>query len=271
MGKLESELISLGFQQTRASNWTRKHDIVQIVRSSERPKVRVMWREYWKDFFAIIFDYSKADGPICIVPTIELFNSPFVSQKRKDQAYVNSGYYWSQKFNFEDDLAQLVLSFENRWDVLGEKAGATENNEQKNANNLGNTNNASKVKQPLSTQALLTCTMTDFHVFLDAKIKNGIPNLTRNERIKLKGKCQNPQCGKKAELHSAHVHGLERTLIIDSVIKNYFVDEKEQIIQVDLHKVIAEIFEAHKPINEHFRFLCSECHRKYDKGTLAIN
>ena len=56
---------------------------------------------------------------------------------------------------------------------------------------------------------------------------------------------------KKAELHSAHVHGFERTLIIDNVIKNYLIDEKEQIIQVDLHKVVAEIFEAHKPINEH--------------------
>jgi len=199
MEKLENELISLGFQQARTSNWTRKQDIVQIVRSSERPKVRVMWREYWKDFLAIIFDYSEADGPICIVPTGELFNSPFVSEKRKGQAYVNSGYYWSQKFNFEDDLPQLVLSFENRWDVLGGKAGDRKNNEQRNANNPDDKNNVSKVKQPSSTQAkaLLTCTITDFHVFLDAKIKNGIPNLTRIERIKLKEICQNRKCQKR--------------------------------------------------------------------------
>jgi len=125
VGKLEDELRSLGFQKNRAANWTRKHDIVQIVRSSERPKLRVMWREYWKDFLAIIFDYSEADGPICIVPTSVLFNLPFISEKRKDQAYVNSGYYWSQLFNIEDSLAQLVLSFENRWDILGGNRGET--------------------------------------------------------------------------------------------------------------------------------------------------
>ncbi|MGA2385807.1 MAG: hypothetical protein ABSG33_04655 [Candidatus Bathyarchaeia archaeon] len=123
MGKLESELSKLGFVRNRTSNWSRKHDIVQIVRSSEHPKVRVTWREYWKDFLAIIFDYSKIDGPVCIVPTKDFFNAPFVSQKRREQAYVNSGNYWSQVFVFNDPLPRLILSFSNRWDVLGGQRG----------------------------------------------------------------------------------------------------------------------------------------------------
>ena len=40
--------------------------------------------------------------------------------------------------------------------------------------------------------------------------------------------------------------------------------EQRALIQVDLGMVINEILEAHKPISEHFRFLCAECHRKYD-------
>lgn len=123
MGKLQSELTSLGFQQNRATSWSRKQDIVQIVRSSETPKVRVMWREYWKDFLAIIFDYSEAGGPICIVPSQEFFNSPFVIQKRKKQTYVTNKYYWSQRFKFDDEMAQLVLKYENRWDILGGQKG----------------------------------------------------------------------------------------------------------------------------------------------------
>jgi hypothetical protein len=126
MGKPEIELQSLGFQQNTRSNWSRKHDIVQIVRSSESHRFRVTWREEWKDYLAIIFDYSEAGGPVCVVPTQVLFNSTFVSQKRNEQSYVNSGNYWSQLFNFDDDLPQMVLSYENRWDVIGGKRGPIE-------------------------------------------------------------------------------------------------------------------------------------------------
>ena len=59
MDKLKSELTKLGFVQNRKSKWVRKHDIVQIVHSSEYPKVMVTWREYWKDYLALIFDYSS--------------------------------------------------------------------------------------------------------------------------------------------------------------------------------------------------------------------
>jgi hypothetical protein len=96
-------------------------------------------------------------------------------------------------------------------------------------------------------------------------IKNGIPNLTRKERERLNKVCQ--ECKEEVtQIDSAHVQGFERDIIIDNVIKKYIIDEKERIIQVDLHKVVQEIFDAHLPIDKHFRFLCPECHRKYDYG-----
>jgi hypothetical protein len=52
-----------------------------------------------------------------------LFNAPFIRQKRQEQAYINSGNYWSQIFDFQDSLPQLVLSYANRWDILGGQKG----------------------------------------------------------------------------------------------------------------------------------------------------
>lgn len=266
MGKPEGELQLIGFQQNTGTNWSRKHDTVQIVRSSESHRFRVTWREEWKDYLAIIFDYSDAGGPVCVVPTQVLFNSTFVNQKRKEQSYVNSGNYWSQIFNFEDDLPQLVLRFENRWDILGGKLGQAKGWQQTNGKKIrSGPFRAHFGRRHSDTSAQLTCTMEDFHVFIEDKIKNNIPNLTRKSRATLNKVCQH--CNKEVtQIDSAHVHGFERDTIIDNIIKKYVVDDKEQIIQVDLHKVVQEIFDAHLPINEHFMFLCPKCHRDYDNG-----
>ena len=123
MKKLERKMVSLGFQRKRTNNLIRGNDVVQIVHSSEfqRSAIRVSWREEWKDYFAIIFDYSPANGPICIVPTKVFFNSHFVSQKRNMTSYINSRYCWSQPFKLEDELPQLILRYENKWEILGGK------------------------------------------------------------------------------------------------------------------------------------------------------
>lgn len=118
MNKLEHKLSELGFRQNRNNNWSRNFDIIQVVRFSERSSVRVTWKEEWKNYFAIIFDYTEASGPICVVPTKVLFNSPFVFRKRHERSYINSGNYWSQLFFLNDDLPQLVLSYADRWDIL---------------------------------------------------------------------------------------------------------------------------------------------------------
>ena len=107
----------------------------------------------------------------------------------------------------------------------------------------------------------LPCTTRQFHIFIGPKIRNDIQILTKREKAKLNSVCQGH--GDRAELEAAHV-GKTRVQIIDSVLTKYVIDEEKHIIQVDLGKVIDEIIEAHMPLSGHFKFLCANCHRKFD-------
>ena len=120
MGTVEDKLGTMGFRKAKANFWTRRNQFVQVVHSTEynRDIIRVMWKEEWKNYSAIIFDYSSANGPVCIVPVDVLFNSNFVKKKRKQKSYANSGYWWSQKFPTNHELPRLVLKHENRWDLI---------------------------------------------------------------------------------------------------------------------------------------------------------
>jgi len=66
----------------------------------------------------IIFDYSRGEGPVCVVPVDVLFKLPFVAEKRKQEAYANNGYWCSQRFPRYHELTKFVLSYTDRWDVL---------------------------------------------------------------------------------------------------------------------------------------------------------
>ncbi|MGA2683220.1 MAG: hypothetical protein ABSF44_15645 [Candidatus Bathyarchaeia archaeon] len=85
MQELQGKLASFGFRQNRKNNWSNGHSKVQIVTSSEfsQNAVRVSWKEEWKEYLAIIFDYSTAQGPVCIVPTTLFFTSQFVSKNAR--------------------------------------------------------------------------------------------------------------------------------------------------------------------------------------------
>lgn len=82
------------------------------------PYIRITWKEQWKDDHAIIYDYTKTHNPICFIPIQELFNIDFVREKRQQPSYENSGYWWTQKFPLDKALAQFVLSYRDRWDLL---------------------------------------------------------------------------------------------------------------------------------------------------------
>ena len=130
MGKVEERLASLGYQRLQRNNlerslWVKGENTVRVVHSSEFKikyvksiYVRVLWREEWKDDHAVVYDYSEGEGPVCIVPIIELFKSDFVEKKRRKDSYANSGYWWSQKFPVHHELATLVHNFRDRWDLL---------------------------------------------------------------------------------------------------------------------------------------------------------
>jgi hypothetical protein len=117
---VEQRLESLGYGKIRRNMWLQKKQVVHIVHSSEfgRSYICVMWREEWENDYAIIYDYSSGGGPTCIVPVRDLFMSDFVKEKRQKISYVNSGYWWSQKFPLDHELGRLVLSFKERWDLL---------------------------------------------------------------------------------------------------------------------------------------------------------
>ena len=116
---LESKLVTLGYRRTSKNEWAKNNRIIHVVTSVEYgPRIRVTWKEKWKDDHAVIFDYSKAQGPTCIIPVPILFKASFIEEKRKTQAYKNSQYWWTQTFQEEHELPQLVLTFQNRWDLL---------------------------------------------------------------------------------------------------------------------------------------------------------
>jgi len=93
---------------------------VQVVHSGEcdRYTMRVTWKEQWKDYSVIVFDYSAVKGPVCIVPVSVFFNSDFVNKKRKMKSYANSGYWWSQIFAVDHELPSLIMKYRNRWDII---------------------------------------------------------------------------------------------------------------------------------------------------------
>ena len=120
MRLVEKKLTELGYERLGRRLWRKGTRTVRVVTSSERRKgyLRILWREEWKDYYAIVYDYSSGVGPICIVPVEILFNSPFALQKRKESAYSNSGNWWSQRFPVNHEFRKLILSYKNRWELL---------------------------------------------------------------------------------------------------------------------------------------------------------
>ena len=120
MEKIESELLSRGYKRNRETNWINGDKIVQVIaREFRNGKIWVCWDEAWKDFFCLIFDYSKVGGPTCVVPADGFFNFPVVFNKRQKPAYANSKYTWRQPFGLNHELSQFILGYKDRWDILG--------------------------------------------------------------------------------------------------------------------------------------------------------
>ena len=99
MVAVEDKLKSLEYRESRGNVWINEKRTVQVQHSSEcqRDAFRIIWKEEWKDYHVLILDYSAVEGPVCIVPASVLFKSSFVTEKRVEDSYQNSGYWWSQK------------------------------------------------------------------------------------------------------------------------------------------------------------------------------
>jgi hypothetical protein len=116
---VEKNLLELDYRKTNGTEWQKNGRVVHIPTSGYYGShLRITWKEKWKNDHAIIYDYSKANGPVCIVPIPEFFKTDFVQEKRQQQLYADSGYWWTQTFSIDNPLAQFVLSYRDRWDIL---------------------------------------------------------------------------------------------------------------------------------------------------------
>jgi len=100
--------------------------------------------------------------------------------------------------------------------------------------------------------AEIECTIKEFHKFIGPRIRNMVQLMTKKRKKDIK------------HLEAAHVKGNSRKDLINVILKKYTIDEKNQLVKVDLEKFEREIIEAHKPLDNYFRFLCVKCHKKYD-------
>jgi len=120
MSEVENRLTLAGYQKSKGNVWIKGNKKIQVVHSKEwnRDCARVTWKDKWEDYQAIIYDCTSTNCPAYVVPTQTLFNSDFVSKKRKQRSYANSGYWWTQKFPIDHELPRLIIKYGNRWDII---------------------------------------------------------------------------------------------------------------------------------------------------------
>jgi hypothetical protein len=112
-------LLDRGYWKINDAEWQKSDRVIHVSSSGFfGSHLRITWKEKWKNDYSIIYDYSKANGPVCIVPIPEFFDTDFVQEKRQQESYKNSGYWWTQTFSIDKPLAQFVLSYKDRWDIL---------------------------------------------------------------------------------------------------------------------------------------------------------
>ena len=102
--------------------------------------------------------------------------------------------------------------------------------------------------------------LQEFHHFIGPRVRNVVNQAAAPHRKRREGICE--ECGEKAELQSAHVHGRGRRTIIEEVLARY--TNSDGVVACDLQQVEKEIVSSHIPIEETFKFLCHLCHVEYD-------
>ncbi|MBS3129028.1 hypothetical protein J4410_07850 [Candidatus Woesearchaeota archaeon] len=110
--------------------------------------------------------------------------------------------------------------------------------------------------------AEIICTVNEFHKYIGPRIRNSIQYMTKRRKKELNHLCQ--ICKEKRELEAAHVKGKTRKVMIEILINKYRLEEDKNKVKLDIDKFEKELLAAHKHIEECFKFLCSQCHIKYD-------
>ncbi|GAA4292693.1 hypothetical protein [Aestuariibaculum suncheonense] len=100
----------------------------------------------------------------------------------------------------------------------------------------------------------------DFNKYFGPRLRNLVQYITRNYKTSI-GKCQHCSEVKSKGLDAAHVHGKERSVLIDQALENFM---KEGLVEVDLNAFEQAFIQLHDPIEEVILVLCKDCHVKYD-------
>jgi len=95
---------------------------------------------------------------------------------------------------------------------------------------------------------------------------NLIQRKTRRRREK--GVCEGFETSSHlARVQAAHVHGRGRLTIIREILNKY---ENKGVVRCDIETVVNEIWEAHLPVEDTFKFFCTDCHAKYGEAERAL-
>lgn len=111
-------------------------------------------------------------------------------------------------------------------------------------------------------------TPEEFRRFIDPWLRNRIQAKTKAAK-RQQGKCAD--CG-RADVHldAAHLTGRDRGVVVSEVLRRLRMSkERGKRVQVDLGAFEKAVLEAHHPVDKAFRFICRECHRKYDAKQAA--
>lgn len=102
-------------------------------------------------------------------------------------------------------------------------------------------------------------TITEFKRYIGPRLRNLVNLLTKRHK-RTTGACE--YCGGNGQLDAAHVHGRDRTQIIDGLLGQ---TDATALVSVNLAQFEAEFRREHAPIEKAILILCRQCHRTYDE------
>lgn len=101
-------------------------------------------------------------------------------------------------------------------------------------------------------------TSHEFKRYIGPRLRNLVQQITKQHKASA-GACEH--CGSSGELQAAHVHGRDRTDIIEVLLGT---NDPRASVSVDLEQFEASFKAEHEPFEKAFLILCSDCHRAYD-------
>ena len=108
-------------------------------------------------------------------------------------------------------------------------------------------------------------TVKEFKHYIGPHLRNVVQQITRKQKNAI-GACQ--RCGADGVLDAAHIHGRDRTDIINLLLGT---SESGVLVNIDL-KEFEDLFKReHNPVEKAILVLCKSCHREYDEAPTTVH